>query len=208
MNSAEAPLWIEATHWAAHGVLFLLLALSIWSVATMIQCHRLIRVATGGKSGRDLFGEFQKIIRDRNVSNGSTAGSDSLYGEVMKEIIAVDQQPMQIDRSVKSLLVAKRTQIEKGLTVLATLGSNAPFIGLFGTVLGIIQAFGALGAQQSNASSVMVGISEALVATAVGLFVAIPAVIAFNFFSRRLRVLITNCETLRDLYISKMTLPK
>jgi biopolymer transport protein ExbB len=104
---------------------------------------------------------------------------------------------------VKSVLTLKRTEIESGLTVLATLGANAPFIGLFGTVLGIIQAFGALGSSQSTGTSVMTGISEALIATAVGLFVAIPAVIAFNFFSRSLRVLISNCEALRDVYIAK-----
>jgi biopolymer transport protein ExbB/TolQ len=204
MDSAGASLWIEATHWAARGILVLLVVLSIWSVATMIKCHRIIRAARGGSGGGDLFAELQKLLRERNMSSALSCSGSSIYAGVLKELSGVTQEPTLIDRAVKSLLVLKRTQIEEGLTILATLGSNAPFIGLFGTVLGIIQAFGALGAQQSNASTVMVGISEALVATAVGLFVAIPAVIAFNFLSRQLRVLMTNCESLRDLYISKL----
>jgi biopolymer transport protein ExbB len=94
--------------------------------------------------------------------------------------------------------------MERGLTVLATLGSNAPFIGLFGTVLGIISAFAALGGTtQGGANSVMSGISEALVATAIGLLVAIPAVVAYNVFSRRIRVLLQECESLKDYYLSR-----
>nr|WP_320051227.1 MotA/TolQ/ExbB proton channel family protein [uncultured Desulfuromonas sp.] len=77
---------------------------------------------------------------------------------------------------------------QKRLTVLATLGNNAPFIGLFGTVLGVIKAFHDLHLQQgSGIKVVMGGISEALVATAMGLLVAIPAVIAYNAFSKTLQ---------------------
>jgi biopolymer transport protein ExbB len=78
--------------------------------------------------------------------------------------------------------------MEKNLGVLGTLGNNAPFIGLFGTVLGIIRAFADLARNQSGgATVVMTGISEALVATAVGLMVAIPAVVAYNVFQGRVR---------------------
>jgi biopolymer transport protein ExbB len=86
------------------------------------------------------------------------------------------------------------------------LGSNAPFIGLFGTVLGIIQAFGVLGQKQANGNSVMTGISEALIATAVGLFVAIPAVVAYNVFSRKLKLLLTDCESVKDYFLSHVGL--
>lgn len=113
-------------------------------------------------------------------------------------------EPARVDRAVRSYLSLERSRLEQGLTVLATLGANAPFIGLFGTVLGIIQAFAALGAHQNNASDIMVGIAEALIATAVGLFVAIPAVVAYNVFTRKLRVLITRSEALKDLYLSRI----
>ena len=205
MSPIEMPFWITATQWASRSVLLVLAALSVWSVATMIRCYRQLQEAAGGKDSGGLFSRLQKQIRDGKLSDILSLPGTSLYESVLHEAAGNKvQEPVRIDRSVKSLLIMKRTEIEKGLTVLATLGSNAPFIGLFGTVLGIIQAFGALGTNQGNGATVMVAISEALVATAVGLFVAIPAVIAFNFLSRYLRVLITNCESLRDLYISQI----
>lgn len=84
----------------------------------------------------------------------------------------------------------ERAAAERGLVLLGTLGNNAPFIGLFGTVLGIIRAFKDLGAAESAGPSVvMTGISEALVATAVGILVAIPAVVAYNLCQRSIRVM-------------------
>jgi biopolymer transport protein ExbB/TolQ len=205
MNAPEMPIWITAMQWASRSILVLLVILSIWSIATMIQCRRALLTSRGGPRGNELFAQLLQWVREGKISELKGNAEPSLYRDVLVE--AMDQQrqePARIDRSVKSLLTLRRTAIERDLTVLATLGANAPFIGLFGTVLGIIQAFGALGASQSNGASVMVGISEALVATAIGLFVAIPAVVAFNFFSRQLRVILRNCEALRDLYVARL----
>jgi biopolymer transport protein ExbB len=89
---------------------------------------------------------------------------------------------------------------------LGTLGNNAPFIGLFGTVLGIIRAFADLAvankAGTNTAGTVMAGISEALVATAVGLFVAIPAVLAYNIFQRLLKRVIGRSSALGNAIAS------
>jgi biopolymer transport protein ExbB len=88
-----------------------------------------------------------------------------------------------------------RRDADKNLIVLGTLGNNVPFVGLFGTVLGVIKAFDDL--KQANAGSeavVMAGIAEALTATAIGLLVAIPAVVAYNYFSRRLRVVMGGAD--------------
>ncbi len=83
-----------------------------------------------------------------------------------------------------------RLALEKRLGILATFGNNAPFIGLFGTVLGVIKAFHHLGtSSEFGVRVVMTGISEALVATAMGLFVAIPAVIGYNYFVRKMKFL-------------------
>lgn len=83
-----------------------------------------------------------------------------------------------------------RVHLERNLTVLASIGSNAPFIGLFGTVLGIIRAFHELSGDLTGGADVVMGaISEALVATAVGIFVAIPALAAYNGFMRRVEEL-------------------
>lgn len=83
--------------------------------------------------------------------------------------------------------IRMRMQLEKGISFLGTLGSNAPFIGLFGTVLEIIRSFRDLAANKNDINVVMVGISGALVATAMGLLVAIPAVMGFNFYNRLVR---------------------
>jgi biopolymer transport protein ExbB len=96
-----------------------------------------------------------------------------------------------------------RVDLERNLGVLGTLGNNAPFVGLFGTVLGIIKAFADLSRNQTGgASAVMSGISEALVATAVGLMVAIPAVVAYNFFQGRVRKALARVDALAHLVLS------
>ncbi len=97
------------------------------------------------------------------------------------------------------LIADARLKAENRLSWLATIGSNAPFVGLFGTVLGIIKAFHDLSQQGTQGSSVVsAGISEALVATAVGLFVAIPAVIAYNYFQRKVRDMLLIAERTKN----------
>jgi biopolymer transport protein ExbB/TolQ len=101
------------------------------------------------------------------------------------------------DKIVASELGRERLRLEQRLTFLGTLGNNAPFIGLFGTVLGIIRAFSDLALDTKGGSSaVMAGVSEALVATALGLFVAIPAVIAFNYFQKQVDHVLSVTESL------------
>ena len=105
--------------------------------------------------------------------------------------------------AIEGVKTRERLRLERRLPFLATLGSNGPFVGLFGTVLGIIKAFHDLaataGTAGAGASTVMAGISEALVATAIGLLVAIPAVVAFNYFSRRVRVRMAEVDWMAHL---------
>ncbi len=97
-------------------------------------------------------------------------------------------------------------QLEKGLSFLGTLGANAPFIGLFGTVLGIIHAFKDLALTEGGGGpAVMAGIAEALVATAVGLLVAIPAVVMYNFFHRRLHIILERSSRLGRLLLASLS---
>jgi biopolymer transport protein ExbB/TolQ len=193
--------WIIATQWAARLVLILLLGLSVWSVSIMIERRRVFRGAGEPGDGD----EARKLIgaRDWKALEQWIARHSQLPAGVMRAALEV-KASAQVDHAVRAYLTSERAKLEKGLTVLATLGSNAPFIGLFGTVLGIIHAFAALADQKGGVSSVMTGISEALVATAVGLFVAIPAVVAYNYFARRLRDLFTECEALKDYYLSRL----
>jgi biopolymer transport protein ExbB/TolQ len=101
-----------------------------------------------------------------------------------------------------------RIDMERNLGVLGTLGNNAPFIGLFGTVLGIIKAFADLSRNSGGgAGAVMAGISEALVATAVGLMVAIPAVIGFNFFQGKVRKSLARVDAIAHLVLASFGEP-
>jgi biopolymer transport protein ExbB len=105
--------------------------------------------------------------------------------------------------SMEGYLVGHRQVLDRGLVVLGTLGNNAPFIGLFGTVVGIIIAFHDLASNPAGGPQVvMAGISEALVATAIGLVVAIPAVIAFNGFNRVIKRRFANAEAVMKLLLS------
>jgi biopolymer transport protein ExbB len=114
---------------------------------------------------------------------------DSLEANVLLGgLSAAEDGPDAVEELTRAAMSRERQRYERALTVLAVVGSNAPFVGLFGTVLGIIHAFASLSNAKAGASqAVMSGVSEALVATAVGLLVAIPAVSAFNFFKARIR---------------------
>ena len=94
-----------------------------------------------------------------------------------------------LERYLRQQIQKEYQSLESGLAVLASIGSTAPFVGLFGTVFGIIHALGAIGASGSASIDVVAGpIGEALIATGVGIAVAVPAVLAFNFYVRRLKV--------------------
>lgn len=198
-------LWLKIATVLEYSVMIVLLGLSIWSIAIMIDRRRTL----GTEAAAGAFKEAKSLIliskNDLAALSKWAAAGAGLHRAIVNEAIAhLGGGSSKIDRAVRSRLTEEKLRLEKGLSVLATLGANAPFIGLFGTVLGIIRSFAALGESSGAASSVMSGISQALVATAAGLFVAIPAVIAFNTFSQRLRVLIAESESLRDLMIANL----
>ena len=102
-----------------------------------------------------------------------------------------------------SYLMIEKPRLEKNLNFLATVGSNAPFVGLLGTVLGIMKAFSDLSRNAGAGNeAVMSGIADALVATAVGLFVAIPAVIAYNYFRKQVQQSLQAIDVARELCIA------
>ncbi len=187
-----------------YGILLLLFGLSIWSIAIMIDRRRTL----ARESDTAALSQLRKTIveSDKMALRKWVESHPGVHAAVIDSVLdsgsTVSTDPAMIDRKIRSFLANERLRLEKGLSTLATLGANAPFMGLFGTVLGIIRAFAALGESSGGASSVMSGISQALVATAAGLFVAIPAVIAFNAFSNRVRTLLSQCDSLKDLYIA------
>jgi biopolymer transport protein TolQ len=108
-----------------------------------------------------------------------------------------------IERALRRAQTSETTVLESKVPFLATTGSAAPFIGLFGTVWGIMNSFRNIGAKgAANLATVAPGIAEALVATAIGLMAAIPAVMAYNFFSRRIRVLASEMETFSSDFLN------
>ena len=171
-----------------HGagwVLWLLIALSVVSMAIMLERLWFFRRHRVGRN--DLASDIRRLLLE------SDGGLDGERVPPQQEVAA----------AIDGAKARERIRLERHLSFLATLGSNAPFIGLFGTVLGIIKAFHDLAATQAGAgagaSTVMAGISEALVATAIGLMVAIPAVVAFNYFNRRIRVRMAEVDWMAHL---------
>ena len=117
---------------------------------------------------------------------------------------------LKIEQAMMSEVLQQKNRFEKNLSILATVGNNAPFIGLFGTVLGIVQAFFQLGkqgvAQQASSNElVMSAIAEALVATGVGIMVAIPAVIAFNWSKSLVLTRCRSVESLVQLFLANIS---
>ena len=192
----EKPAWMTVTEWGAKSTLLILVLLSIFSIAIIIDRRKTLRLRTAAE---DLSQLKRNLLQ--GTSSKETESTASRYEHLLKSRLS-KASAEEIDRATRSFLAEERLHLEKGLSFLATIGSNAPFVGLFGTVLGIIQAFGELSSRQTGSASVMSAISEALIATAVGLMVAIPAVVAYNLFQRKVREIILPCEILRDEFIA------
>lgn len=191
---------IVATDVLEKIILFSLIGMSIWSVSIMIDRRRVFR-----KEFRpEAFVNLQKKLFDAKSRSAvlNELKEDDFLNRVLSKSLQQASDVMTFEKAISGVVKSEKIQFEKGLSILATLGANAPFIGLFGTVLGIIRAFAYLGTQ-SGSSAVMSGVSQALYATAMGLLVAIPAVVANNYFAHHLRTAIQSCESLRDELIAR-----
>lgn len=181
----------------AEWVMWVLIALSIVSVALLIE--RGIFYASLKTSWNRVLGNILALIRSRQYEEAlkKAKAAPGMEARVVEAGLAEASHGMDaMADAMMGVKIENKLKLERGLSLLGTLGSNAPFIGLFGTVLGIIKAFHDLkGSNGSdNLGLVMGGISEALIATAVGLLVAIPAVMGFNFYNRRVRALTAQME--------------
>ena len=164
-------------------VMYLLLLLSVGSITTMIERWVFFRRRADDvdELGEQVVGLLQR--GDRQGAAERLKRSKSIEAAVLLPALRyLDGSPEAVEDAVQSQLLRERRDMERGMTYMGTLGNNAPFIGLFGTVIGVIIAFQQLGSSQaaSSMSAVMGGIAEALIATGVGLFVALPAVVAYN----------------------------
>jgi biopolymer transport protein ExbB len=186
----------------AAWVMWLLVALSVLSVAVMLE--RALYFATHSLGD---VSSVSRLLQSGSLPDAVKAveGRRGLEAEVVRQAVAAAPLgPASVQLVVQKVIKEERLRYERLLSFLGTLGNNAPFIGLFGTVLGIISAFAELaknakaGSMTSGGSNIMGGISEALVATAVGLLVALPAVFMFNVFQRWLKTITARGEVLGD----------
>ncbi len=187
-------------------VLYLLIALSILSLGTMFERWLFFRRHSGDLQAvkaavlpkldaKDLAG----ALRVLEGAPGIPASCAQLALRWAKNGADVVQDVAEVELS------RQRKELERGLNLLGTLGNNAPFVGLLGTVLGVIIAFDALGDAGQNTGAmggVMAGIAEALVATGVGLFVALPAVVAYNVIQKRIGDIESDTQALVKLLVA------
>lgn len=187
-------------------VLWLLVALSVLCVT--VAAGRAVRILTDRDRGGQIDPALARFATD-NDARAFQARLAAISGPEARVLAAgleaaEERGAESASEVIAAALATERGQLERGLLLLATTGSNAPFIGLFGTVLGIIRAFHDLSLDDASAAaSVMAGISEALVATAIGLLVAIPAVVLFNLFQRHNQQTLRRVESRGRLLLSR-----
>ncbi|MDP3788967.1 MAG: MotA/TolQ/ExbB proton channel family protein [Candidatus Omnitrophota bacterium] len=188
---------LVGTEW----IIWLLLILSIFSLAVILERLLVLRIKRG-----NLDNLKQKI--GLAVRKGNTDQVEAILRDDSSSAAKISFQTIQnmkgvaldFDDSLSIAVSEEKLDLDRRIAILGTLGSNAPFIGLFGTVLGIIHAFHSLAQNtKGGPGAVMSGISEALVATALGLFVAIPAVAAYNYFVRYIKKIIVSSENFARL---------
>jgi biopolymer transport protein TolQ len=195
-------------------VMGLLLLASVASWAVIIQKNRVLNGARSQAdgfekefwSGGDLNGLYRRISARDSASIGMAGIFEAGFREFSRLRKQDDLQASQVvEGARRAMLVSQMREadrLEQNLAFLATLGSTSPYVGLFGTVWGIMNAFIALGnVQQATLAMVAPGIAEALIATAMGLFAAIPAVIAYNRYADT----VTRLESRYDTFMEEFS---
>lgn len=185
-------------------VLYILLVLSVWSIAVIWD--RFFLFQKKAKESALLEEKVPQLLLDGKIKEVQKIVENltSPAASILKIGLAnLSVGPESLGQILSSQRIYEKLALEKNLLVLGTLGSNAPFIGLFGTVLGIIKAFNDLAlAGTSGPSVVMRGVSEALVATAVGLLIAIPCVATYNYFQNWIKRELSNSDRMSELLLA------
>lgn len=217
-SPTDLSLWETVTHSGPIGFasLMLLVVFSVVSWAIIIQKYFSLRRAS--RESEKFLAAFWEAKRLDQMYQQSEQFTHSPISQVFRagyiELARLKKKSgdgdetlgggiENVERALRRSQNAETTALESMTSFLATVGSTAPFIGLFGTVWGIMKAFRDIGRMGSaNLATVAPGISEALIATAAGLAAAIPAVIAFNFFLSRIRVLTTEMESFSSDFLN------
>jgi biopolymer transport protein ExbB len=186
-------------------ILWLLVGLSIISIAFIFERFFVLRSIN--YSSKIIRQKVKVALASQNYDIIEELGKD--VGTLEGRAISLGLKHVKesgskgLEELFNSLLLIEKPDLERFLNFMATLGSNAPYIGLLGTVMGIMKAFHDLSVStEAGQQTVMAGISSALVATAAGLFVAIPAVLAYNYFSKQVKGILQNLDIVKELCIS------
>ena len=203
------------TNFGAAWVMWLLLFLSVISVAIMLErgwFYYSLRddLAALARSLGDYLRRGEVAEAKRLLENSPSAEA----AVVVAGLVEAQRGPQAAEEAMAGAAALQRMKLEKRLVYLGTLGNNAPFVGLLGTVIGIVQAFDELGkaakmqatqvASTIAPQTVMTSIAEALVATAIGLLVATPAVAAYNTFQRLIKSTLANTEVLSRILLAHL----
>jgi biopolymer transport protein TolQ len=186
------------------ATLFILIALSIFSLGFIIE--RFVALASLSSKSAAMTKQIQETLSKSSLKEVEeiSRDRDSLEGRALTYGLkhVKENGAKGLEEIFNSYAQIERPELEKRLTFLATVGSNAPFIGLLGTVFGIMDAFRGLATSQGEVQAVLIGISQALVATAIGLLVAIPAVIAYNALQKRVKRILQGLDIVRDICVA------
>jgi biopolymer transport protein ExbB len=188
---------LALTQLGATWVLWLLLLLSVLCIAVIAERAACYLQSRGNPE--TLLGELSRHAQKDDREAMGRLLTESPTFEARVAAAGLNGEPAEAERRMRSAQEAVRLDLEQNLVILGTVGVNAPFVGLLGTVIGIIGAFHELSRTKGLLSeTLMAEIGEALVATAVGLLVALPAVIAFNLFRRLVQRRLHQADRLRE----------
>ena len=209
----------------ARSIVVILLAMSAWSIGVMLD--RWMAYSAARRQSRQFAPLVAGALRQGNLDEAIRVAERNKKSHLAKVVTSglmefrvqgesSDIPADQIEASKRALERAEAivyAELERGLSGLATIGSTAPFVGLLGTVIGIMDAFRSLqGSGASTLAAVSGGISEALVTTALGLFVAIPAVMMFNYFTSKIKAfnveMNNSSSELVDYFLKKTRVPR
>lgn len=206
MPVSVAELW-ASTGPLARAVLGLLVAMSLTSLAVAIE--KGLRLSRAGRDSARFLASWRRELAEHGLA--AAVGDTAAYphspaaqlvasgARVLSGSLDASDRREVYDRTVRHHVRTAVLQARSGLAILATVGSTAPFVGLFGTVVGIVNAFGQMGKTgQGGLAVVSAGIAEALVATALGIGVAIPALWLYNYFTQRIGRLAAELESVAD----------
>jgi biopolymer transport protein ExbB/TolQ len=194
---------------SANGIVLLMIIMSVISVSIMIE--RYVTLKKISSSSKGVAKEFKSVANDRNPMHTLatieklTEDTSSIEGRALDNGLKFVKSNGSegLDDLFSFYKTVEKPGLEKNLNLLGTIASNAPYVGLLGTVMGIMKAFNDLANSPGQGNEVvMAGIAHALVSTAIGLAVAIPAVVAFNHFQKKVALILGNIDAARDLCLA------